>query len=161
MSGRFASNTMVSVEQSQEQIKRTLRRYGATRFGVLEDQTEAAVMFEIEELTIRIVVPLPSEDDEEFTVTPERGLRRSDDAAWRAWEQAVKQRWRALLLAIKAKLEAVETGISTIETEFLPFVVLPDRRTVAEHLLPEIKRIARDGRMPKLLALPSGKGATS
>ena len=37
------------------------------------------------------------------------------------WEQACRQRWRALALVIKAKLEAIDAEISTFEEEFLPF----------------------------------------
>jgi len=67
------------------------------------------------------------------------------------YEQNVRQRWRALLLSIKAKLEAVDAGISTIEQEFLPFVVMPDGRTFSDHVLPQIESIASTGKMPKLL----------
>jgi hypothetical protein len=56
---------------------------------------------------------------------------------------------------VKAKLEAVETGITTIESEFLAHLVLPDGRTVGALARPEIKRAYADGRMPAtLLALP-------
>ena len=58
-------------------------------------------------------------------------------------------------LAIKAKLEAVESGISTIEKEFLPFVVMPDGRTVSDHLLPNLKKYVVEGKMPSMLALPA------
>lgn len=154
MAPRYATNTTVSVERSQEQVKSILRRYGADAFGLMEEARQAAVLFRIDGISIKIVVPLPDEHDEEFTTTETGRRRRSDDAAWRAYEQAVRQRWRALLLAIKAKLEAVDTGISTIETEFLPFMVMPDRRTVGEHLLPQIHQLVAGGRMPNLLALP-------
>ena len=45
----------------------------------------------------------------------ERGARARQETH----DQACRQRWRALLLVIKAKLEAVTAGISTVETEFL------------------------------------------
>ena len=60
-------------------------------------------------------------------------------------------RWRALLLVIKAKLEAVTAGISTIETEFLANIVLPDNTTAGEWMLPQIDRAYRSGEMPPLL----------
>jgi excisionase family DNA binding protein len=43
--------------------------------------------------------------------------RRAPSVALRHWEQACKARWRALLLVIRAKLEAVACGISTVEDE--------------------------------------------
>lgn len=55
----------------------------------------------------------------------------------------VRQRWRALLLTVKAKLEAVECGISTLEQEFLAFIVLPNSMTlgdwIMENALPQIR----------------------
>ena len=48
------------------------------------------------------------------------------------WVQACQQRWRALLLIIRGKLEAVESAITTLESEFLANVVLPDGGTVGQ-----------------------------
>jgi hypothetical protein len=146
----------VGVERSQEQIKSTLRRYGADGFGVMEQRDQAAVMFQFKRLTIRIAIELPLRDSAEFTSTG-TGRRRRENAALLAYEQSVRQRWRALLLAIKAKLEAVETGISTLETEFMPFVVMPDGRTIGQHLLPRLEAAASSGKLPQLaLPLPAG-----
>lgn len=146
---RYAANTSVSTERSQEQIKSTLRRYGADGFGVIEESGRAAVMFRISGLTARIDVPLPNRQDVAFT-TSDAGRRRTDVAAAAAYDAACRQRWRALLLAIKAKLEAVECKISTLETEFMPFLVLPDGRTLAQRLLPVLHEAVSEGRMPKL-----------
>ncbi len=68
-----------------------------------------------------------------------------------AYDQACRQRWRALLLVIRAKLEAVTVGISTIETEFLANIVLPDNTTAGEWMLPQIDRAYRTDEMPPLL----------
>jgi len=76
---------------------------------------------------------------------------RSNRAQQEAHDQACRQRWRALLLVIKAKLEAVTAGISTIETEFLANIVLPDNTTAGEWMLPQIDRAYRTGEMPPLL----------
>lgn len=56
---RYAANTNVSTAQSQEQIRNTLRRYGADGFGVIERRDHAAVMFEINNFTMQMTVPLP------------------------------------------------------------------------------------------------------
>jgi hypothetical protein len=60
-------------------------------------------------------------------------------------------RWRALFLVIKAKLEAIDVGILTIEEAFLADTVLPDRHTVAEVMLPQIEGAYTSGTMPPLL----------
>jgi hypothetical protein len=53
--------------------------------------------------------------------------------------QQIRSRWRALLLVIKAKLEAVDIGILTAEDAFMAETILPDRQTVAEYMRPHIE----------------------
>lgn len=57
---------------------------------------------------------------------------------------------RCLLLAIRAKLEAVETGISTIESEFMAFVVMPNGQTIGERLTPMLTEARATGTMQLL-----------
>lgn len=61
---------------------------------------------------------------------------------------AIKQRWRALALIIKAKLEAVESGISEFDDEFLANIMLPDGATVGEWFRPQLAEAYRIGSMP-------------
>lgn len=148
---QYAKDTSVSSEQSQAEIRKTLTKYGATKFAYLEEAEQAAIMFEIANRRIRFVLPLPNRNDPKFWETPGRKLQRSANAAFKEWEQASRQRWRALALAIKAKLEAVESGIATFEEEFLAYVIMPDGQTVGEHVLPNVERAYATGRMPPLL----------
>ncbi len=57
---------------------------------------------------------------------------------------------------IKAKLEAVASGVSTFEEEFLAHVVLPNGDTIGDWLAPQIANAYDTKKMPPLL--PSGKG---
>ena len=68
-------------------------------------------------------------------------------------QQQVMARWRALWLVIKAKLEAIDIGITTIEEAFLAETILPDRSTVAETMLPQIERAVAEGRLSPALAV--------
>ena len=52
----------------------------------------------------------------------------------------MRQRWRALALCIKAKLEAVECGITSFEEEFLAHVVMPNGQTFGKLALAQIER---------------------
>jgi hypothetical protein len=61
------------------------------------------------------------------------------------------QRWRALLLVIKAKLESVESNIETFEHAFLAQIVMPNDQTVSEILNPIIAFAYKSGKMPKQL----------
>jgi hypothetical protein len=160
-SRRFAENTTVSVATTKTEIEATLRRYGATQFisGWSED-TVAMVGFTMANRQIKFLLPLPRKD--EFWETDSGRRRTSDEAAEKAWEQACRSRWRALGLAIKAKLEAVAVGISTIEDEFLANIVLPNNTLVRDHTGPAIERAYKSGLMPPSLlpALPAPKEKT-
>jgi hypothetical protein len=62
------------------------------------------------------------------------------------------------LLLIKAKLEAVTSGITSIDEEFMPNICLPDGRTVGEFIQPQIEESYRTGQMPPMLPmLPRGR----
>ncbi len=68
-----------------------------------------------------------------------------------AYEQAGRQRWRALALVIKAKLEAVESGVETFEDAFLSHIVLPGGGTIGRWLKPQLQEAYVGGKMPPLL----------
>ena len=77
--------------------------------------------------------------------------QRTETAAFAEWQQACRQRWRALALVIKAKLEAVETGIATFEQEFLAYIVLPNGQSVGDTAIPAIEAAAAGKDLPPLL----------
>jgi hypothetical protein len=147
---QYAAKTDVPTTRSFAEIERTLTRYGATEFQYGWQGTEARVLFGIANRRMLFRLPLPDRQDKEFTRT-QTGRPRSATAAGDAYEQATRQRWRALALVIKAKLEAVDAGISTVETEFLANIVLPDGTTVGDRVAPGIELAYRTGQMPELL----------
>lgn len=81
------------------------------------------------------------------------GRDRTEKSQYDAWEQACRQRWRALLLVIKAKLEATECGISSFESEFMANIVLPDGTTAGDFMLPQIAEVYKNGTMPPMLPM--------
>ena len=104
---------------------------------------------------MRFLLEMP--EVEEFAMTP-TGQRRTEEAQRRAYDQACRQRWRALLLLVTAKFEGVASGITTLEEEFLAHIYLPDGRTVGEFIQPQIEEAYRTGRMPPTLPmLPPGR----
>lgn len=148
----YAANTTVDAGKSRADIERTLTRFGADSFAYGWQGTSAMVGFTAHGRQIRFVLPMPDRTATEFTRTP-TGRSRSANEAEKAYEQAVRQKWRALLLIIKAKLEAVESQIVTFEEEFATHTVLPDGRTVAEHLMPAIEQSYASGRVSPLLQI--------
>lgn len=148
---RYAAETSVSQDRSRAEIEATLKRYGATSFMYASEQTAAMIGFRISDRMVKFVLPMPDPKSREFT----HHLRgqRTPDAALKAWEQAGRQRWRALALVIKAKLEAVAAGITTIEDEFLAHTVLPDGSTVGQFMQPQLAIAYEQGSMPTTLLL--------
>lgn len=154
---RYAKGTEVSVEKSRMEIERTLMRYGADAFAYAWQGPKAQISFRARDRYIRFTLPLPDPASDEFVMVNagSRGrVRRSADAARNAWEQACRERWRGLALIIKAKLEAVESGIVTFESEFLAHTLLPNGETVGEWAKPQIAIAYQSGEMPKLLSGP-------
>lgn len=148
---RYAQQTQVSVDRSKAEIEKLLTKYGADQFASGWQETTAKIMFRFNAKLIRFTLPLPNKQDKAFTHTPSRGRRRSEDEAYREWEQACRQRWRALALVVKAKLEAVESGITTFEEEFMAHIVMPNGRTLGENIMPQIETAYKEGKMPKAL----------
>lgn len=144
----YARDTDVSPERSLIEIKAALKRYGADKFAMMEDADRFAVAFEFNQRRIRFVVPIPSEDELAKT---RHGKTRTPAAVTNARNQAIRQRWRALLLVIKAKLESIEAGIETMDEAFMAQLVLPSGQTMAEWAAPQIERAYVSGSMPPLL----------
>ena len=82
----------------------------------------------------------------EFMIGQDQSRAQADAA----WEKSCRQRWRALALVVKAKLDAVELGVSSIAHEFMAHIVLPSGETLGQWFDPQFAKIDA-GRMPKLL----------
>lgn len=68
------------------------------------------------------------------------------------WVEAeLRRRWRAQLLLIKAKLETIAMGASSVEREFLADMLMPDGKTVGQRAIPALAESYASG---KALSLP-------
>lgn len=151
MAGHYAQNTSVPSDRSRAEIERTLMRYGAEAFAYATEPGRAQIAFHIAGRRVIFTLPLPDRDSEEFTLTPSKKWARSDEEAAKAYEQAVRQRWRALALVIKAKLEAVDAGITTIDDEFLAHIAIPGAGTVGDWLRPRLDEVYNGRELPALM----------
>ncbi len=148
---RYAKSTSVSVDRSERQLKELLRRYGADEIMTYESTVKgiAAVAFRVNvngnDRNVRLTLPLPNFEDYCETDT---GKERAPAVSRKSYEQACRARWRLLLLLVQAKLEAVESEISTFDREFLADVLLPSGETFFEAV--------EAGKADKLLG-PPGK----
>lgn len=146
---RYAEHTAVSSERSKAEIERLLTRYGATSFASGWQNDQAVIQFHMCERRIKFILPLPSKTAKEFTES--RRGQRNEMLIYKLWEQATRQRWRALALVVKAKLEAVEANIATFEEEFMAHIVMPNGKTVGEMATPMIESAYKSGKMSNLL----------
>ena len=146
----YAQNTNVSSELSRLEIERVLIKYGAENFAYATANCMSLICFMMHDRQVKFVLPLPKRED--FRLTP-TGRTRTENSQFEAWEQACRQRWRALKLVIQAKLEAVECGISVFEDEFMSNIVLPGGQTVGDFMRPQIEEAYTLGTLPKLLPI--------
>ncbi len=128
----YAQDTKVSPTSSVEQIRRLLTNAGSRGFAFEEVEEYAQIAFQLHDRTIRFKVQYPSPDDRQFTHTEVQGWEREPRKARELWERAIRQKWRALHLMVKAKLEAIASGIVTAEKEWMPYTVLRTGQTVSE-----------------------------
>ncbi len=166
MTTRYAAVTDVPADRSRAEIERSLVRYGADKFPYSgdDDRPLAAERFRLGGRFMRILIPLPTRESFRFT---EAGRARTPVSAIAADDQAVRRSLRAAALISKAKREAIEAGISTIEQAFLAKGILPNNQTVGEWVGPQVEHVYASGQMPRRLPglpdpghpLPTGEAA--
>ena len=149
----YAKGTSVPIERSLSELRSVVAKYGADGFGFAEEENppRAMVMFRLGTRQVRLIVPFPPRDDKRFTHEKGTWRRRSDGAAFSLFVDEKKRCWRAVLLVVKAKFEAVSSGISTIEREFLADLVLPNGRVVHEELAPRLAAWSKTGEVVALI----------
>ena len=154
----YAENTSVPVEKSRAEIERLLMRHKCAKFmaGVDNEAHRATVQFQAHHRLIKFEIDLPNPSDPKFRTIKNSYMQRTAAGVAKVVEQEERTRWRSLLLVIKAKLEAVESGIATFEDEFLAHVLLPNQQTVAEYIGPTVAAIYQTGRMPPERQLEAG-----
>lgn len=130
---RYAKGTKVPQEQTLQEIQKVLKKYGAQKFGYMSDISFVVIAFEMHNRRIRINLKI---------------LKNETD-------QNIRQKWRALLLIIKSKLEAIESKIESFDEAFLAHIVLPNGQTMSEYSVPHIEKSYQSGNMPPLLGLDS------
>jgi hypothetical protein len=127
----------VGVHRSRFELEQVLDRYGATELAFVETDASAAIQFAMDGRYVELALPLPDPHELHFTHTAS-GRPRAVGAQERAYEQALREHWRGLLLAVRGKLQSVESGLSTFEDEFRSFLAphLDEKKTKRERQKP-------------------------
>lgn len=130
----YAEGTTVSVAKSRIEIETTLQRYGATKFASGYQNSGVEIYFEAHNRLVKFKVPIPDDAWSKAALKKKGRWYPRDSQVQKVREDEERRRWRCMLLAIKAKLEVVTTGIETFEQAFLANIVTEDRLTVYERL---------------------------
>lgn len=138
----YAANTKVPIEKSRSEVQKLLRDRGATRTVFADDELhgQSVIQFEAKGRVVKFVLNMPKYSSKEFQ-TDSRGRGRSGSASAKLWETACRQRWRALLLCLKGKFEAIDGGISVFDNEFLAHIVVDGGSTVGDCVIPRLDAI--------------------
>jgi hypothetical protein len=128
---RYAEGTTVSVQSSRGEITGILAKHGCNHFATGTTPEGDTIQFVLGGKQFRMFIAKPT-----ATSMYDRDRSRYTYPGNVDWEgkaeQEWKRRWRAHVLLIKAKLEFIEGGDTTLEQEFLPYAVLKDGRTVGD-----------------------------
>jgi hypothetical protein len=147
---RYAAHTDVPAHQSRSALDQLLAKHGAKNRGIMSDDSSgtAVAAFFLEGRAIRLSVSFrrPAEVLRDAEREPPRGWRQRTALQRQKWAetesaQEERQRWRALLLITRAKLEMIADGMSTVDREFLASIMLSDGRTVEERLVPDLPKL--------------------
>lgn len=135
---RYAQGTAVPVDRTRSEIERLLEKYGASGFVFGATNGQALLAFEMRDRRLRFLVPMPALNK---TGGNEQVVRAE-----------TRRRYRALLLVLKAKLEAVASQIVTFDEEFLAHIMVDANTTVGDRMVPAIPEALKSGgRLPPLL----------
>lgn len=143
---KYAEGTTVPVGKSKDDITKLLREWGADRVAWQEDFKNGVILLgfvwtkDTRQFGARIEVRLMTE--KEIREAPEnldkRTHKPSEVRIAQALERQGRSEMRLLLLWLKAAFNAVEAGIVTPETLFMPFFITVDGETVADVILPNL-----------------------
>jgi hypothetical protein len=148
----YASGTTVTATRTEAEIKDLLASRGVEKIITASQPGEYTMMFEYQGVPHKMRLPLPDPSEERFTSYFRSGVRysRTEAASRELFDAEINRRWRALGAVVKAKIVAVEEGITTMDAMFVGEAMTNTGRTVAEEFGPQIRALAGTGRLPAL-----------
>ncbi len=157
----FAEGTKVTQGKTRAEIEDLLAKNGAEDFISSTSKSRCWIAFRMKNRLLRFDLPMPDPKAQRFTHKTRVGkydITRTPytpDQAKAVYEAEIRRLWRALLLAVKAKLEVVASGISSFDREFLAHIVVDEGKTIGEYLADRLDKMSENA----TLALPAhGEG---
>lgn len=140
---KYAEGTSVSIERSKAEMEKLLMKYKADQFSSGWTEGKNVVAFRMRTRYIKIELPL--------AVYGKARTKKNWTMGQDQCDAENRRRWRALILYVKAKLESVESEIVSFEEAFLAHILLPNRQTAGQHMVPQIDAAYSNNKMPSLL----------
>ena len=126
----YAEGTKVTVASSRGEITGILAKHGCERMAWGTEPDGDTLQFALGDRWFRFVIKKPTWSDLSSRYVYDRSESQRATAVEAEW----RRRWRAHVLLIKAKLEFIEGGDTTLEREFLPYAVLSTGQTLGEFI---------------------------
>lgn len=122
----IAYKTTVSVVKSQQQIRELLRVAKATDIATLQSDKGCKIACVMSDRRLVFSVPPAKDEKEEMRL------------------------WRVLRLKLKLHLEEMLEPTARFDEVFMAYILLPDGRTIAEHVLPAIEQSYKTNKPPQI-----------
>mgnify|MGYP000948463258 CR=1 len=119
-----------------------------------DEVPHGVVGFELHDRRVLFELPLPARSEFANKVDGRSKRLRPNPRATDDWERACREKWRALALAIKAKLVSYESKVETFEEAFLAQIVVPGKNKAVRFstlALPAISEAYSGKALPPLL----------
>lgn len=126
---RYAEGTKVTVDSSRGEITGILAKHGVQKMGWMGSPEGDQLMFELGGGSYRFDIIKPTA--ESLRARDRGDYAYPSNVDWEAKAVAEwRRRWRANVLLLKAKLEFISSGDTTLERELLPYRLLKNGQTV-------------------------------
>jgi hypothetical protein len=133
--------TEVAVSKSQDAIRKLIYAHQGTGVMLLShpprEGFEAMVTMSGQAYHIRVMATC-----QPVSKTAKNGYRQKVAAVYaKDVEQEERRVWRVLYWHLKAMFEAADAGVIDIRDIIMPYVVLRDGRTLADHIKPQMETL--------------------
>ena len=140
--GLLNYTTKIDPDKTAQEIARCLSMHGASAVLTEYDPKNSyvsAISFQIKLNDQKLGFRLPCDWKPVYAIiTKDKKFRGWDEAKKRKWQsdwelQAVRTAWRIVKDWVEAQMALVETQMVTTAEVFLPYAVMRDGRTLAQH----------------------------
>jgi hypothetical protein len=127
--------TEVAVAKSQESLRKLIMSHKGFGWAAVSQRDPDGKESATEGFQAQVII-----DGAPYRIRLSAKLKRT----WteREREQEERRIWRVLYHQMKADFEASDSGVTQLRERLLPYMVMPDGRTVSEIVLPKLAALA-------------------